>query len=101
MALDRQRIENLDAVRFVAAAWVAISHGALPFKSLLSDSDPGLRLIAGALTSTFNGQAAVMVFFIVSGLCIHWPNIGAHSLRVGEFLARRYPILFMKRGLSA
>lgn len=87
-SVSEARIEKLDAIRFVAAAFVAISHGAMPVKGLFSD--PALQFIAGAVTSTFNGEAAVMVFFIVSGLCIHFPNVHSNSLPVGEFLIRRY-----------
>lgn len=83
-----ERIDRLDAIRFVAAVWVAISHGALPLRSLFSD--PIARLIAGGFESTFSGVSAVMVFFIVSGLCIHLPNADAGSLPVAKFLVRRY-----------
>src|SRR5438477_1992376 len=82
------RVAGLDSIRFVAAIWVVMSHGAAPLKPLFSD--PVARLISGGFSSSFNGIAAVMVFFVVSGLCIHLPYVNAQSLPVMEFLLRRY-----------
>jgi peptidoglycan/LPS O-acetylase OafA/YrhL len=82
------RIACLDAIRFVAAIWVVMSHGAVPLKPLFSD--PVARLVAGGLGASFDGISAVMVFFIVSGLCIHMPYVTAESVPVFKFLIRRY-----------
>jgi peptidoglycan/LPS O-acetylase OafA/YrhL len=82
------RIERLDSVRFLAALWVAISHDAVPLKSLTNE--PAARMMLSILTSSFNGVAAVMVFFIVSGLCIHLPYTGGRTVPVLPFLVRRY-----------
>lgn len=82
------RLDNLDALRFVAATWVALSHGALPLKQLFSD--PIARFIGTVIGSSFNGSSAVMVFFIISGLCIHRPYVDAASLSITTFLIRRY-----------
>lgn len=38
--------------------------------------------------SLFDGGAAVIVFFIISGICIHWP-VRNRELEVGPFLVRR------------
>src|SRR5690242_18982998 len=38
----------------------------------------------------FCGPAAVIVFFVISGFCIHYPFRGVERLQVSSFLARRY-----------
>jgi peptidoglycan/LPS O-acetylase OafA/YrhL len=81
-------VHRLDTIRFLAALWVAISHGALPLKPF-ADAGP-MRLAASVEEASFNGVAAVMVFFIVSGLCIHLPYSGKSSVPLGAFLVRRY-----------
>jgi peptidoglycan/LPS O-acetylase OafA/YrhL len=82
------RIYRVDSLRFIAALWVVFSHGILPTKS--SFSDPVAQLIASALGASFDGISAVMVFFIVSGLCIHWPFVNVERVPLANFLARRY-----------
>ena len=72
------RIARLDTIRLLAAVWVAISHGAMPLKPL-ADTGP-LRLIAAVAQDSFSGVAAVIVFFIVSGLCIHLPYTGVSAV---------------------
>ena len=81
-------LDVFDAIRFVAAIWVVLSHNAAPLKPLFSD--PIARLAAGAFESTFSGISAVMVFFIVSGFCIHLPYTDARSVPITKFLIRRY-----------
>lgn len=81
-------LDALDALRFVAASWVALSHGALPLKQLFSNDV--LKFASAAFASSFNGSAAVMVFFIISGLCIHRPRTHVESLPTAAFLVRRY-----------
>lgn len=82
------RIERLDSIRFLAALWVAISHEAIPLKPLATE--PTTKLILAGVQSTFSGTAAVMVFFIVSGLCIHLPYSGGKKVPILHFLIRRY-----------
>jgi peptidoglycan/LPS O-acetylase OafA/YrhL len=82
------RIDKLDAVRFVAAFWVALSHGAFPVQAVFQE--PFLHRLVGAIYSSFDGVAAVMVFFIVSGFCIHLPYVGARELPLTKFIIRRY-----------
>jgi peptidoglycan/LPS O-acetylase OafA/YrhL len=40
------RLEGLDTIRFIAALWVAISHGAVPLKPLADL--PVLKMLLGA-----------------------------------------------------
>ena len=37
-----------------------------------------------------NGQAAVIGFFIISGLCIHYPNIDKKRINLGSFYIARF-----------
>jgi peptidoglycan/LPS O-acetylase OafA/YrhL len=84
-------IKGLDSLRFVAALWVAIAHGAgLPLRELFYDRGSLYRVVAEANGIAFDGVAAVMVFFIVSGFCIHLPFVGADKIEVRRYLLRRY-----------
>jgi peptidoglycan/LPS O-acetylase OafA/YrhL len=81
-------IARLDTIRFLAALWVAISHGTIPLKPLANSG--ALRLAFAFIQDSFSGVAAVMVFFIVSGLCIHLPYSGRSAVPLLPFLARRF-----------
>lgn len=77
-----ERVIGLDALRFVAALWVFLFHW-----GVLVDHDR----LQGAYGSIFCGPAAVIVFFIISGFCIHYPyRNGDKEVHVLPFLARRY-----------
>ena len=83
-----KRLHGLDAVRFLCALTVVLSHieplplfgpGATGFGLLFSK---GVRVL-------FNGPGAVIVFFVLSGLVIHFHALG--SERIGpSFFVRRY-----------
>jgi peptidoglycan/LPS O-acetylase OafA/YrhL len=45
--------------------------------------------VLGVYHCAFNGPAAVLVFFLISGLCIHLPYRGADSVNLSEFYTRR------------
>ncbi|MEO8113936.1 MAG: acyltransferase family protein [Phenylobacterium sp.] len=84
-------VPGIETLRLVAALWVALSHGAAPpLKELLSVEGGPLRLVFGALAASFNGTAAVVVFFLISGFCIHLPNVGRPVLDWRRFLVRRF-----------
>lgn len=80
----------LDSLRLLAAAWVAMSHGArFPVESVL-DTQTLLGKVVFALNNgLFNGVAAVMLFFVISGLVIHMPNVQTPGLNVTTFYIRR------------
>jgi peptidoglycan/LPS O-acetylase OafA/YrhL len=82
------RIDKLDSIRFIAAFWVVMSHGAIPFKELFSNAP--LQRLAEAFGASFDGVSAVIVFFIVSGFCIHLPYLDAPQLPLAKFFIRRY-----------
>jgi peptidoglycan/LPS O-acetylase OafA/YrhL len=70
------RIYNLETVRFLAAGLVFFSHGGAPVAPV-----SGRGGIAEVLySSLWNGEGAVMIFFVISGFCIHLPQTKSHRL---------------------
>jgi peptidoglycan/LPS O-acetylase OafA/YrhL len=70
---------------------VAFSHGAaIPFKLLLSSGGQVAHAFAAVSGVLFNGVAAVSLFFVISGFCIHFPSARVHRLNTRTFLIRRY-----------
>jgi peptidoglycan/LPS O-acetylase OafA/YrhL len=84
----RRRIVGLDTLRFVCAVWVAMHHGARPMIALWL----GLSQVAQDLNSSvFDGVAAVIVFFIISGLCVHQPYAANNEpCRLQVYFVRRF-----------
>lgn len=91
-AVGHQTISGIDTIRFVAAAWVALSHGAgIPIEYYIDKhSNLAALLFVGFSKLMFNGPLAVVVFFVVSGFCIHLPNVGGAQVDIGRFLIRRF-----------
>lgn len=85
------RVVGLDSVRFVAALTVLLMHFnvAPSVKWIWPDGSLGWA-IRGTVDNALNGHAAVIVFFIISGFCIHYPRIKRRKLDVLEFYASRY-----------
>jgi peptidoglycan/LPS O-acetylase OafA/YrhL len=83
-------IPGLDSLRSVAALWVVFSHGAaFPLRALLSGGGYVAQAIGALYGMLFNGVAAVIVFFLISGFCIHFPWARASRFDTGTFLLRR------------
>lgn len=84
------RILPISSIRFVLATWVVLSHFPLPI--LLDHQSVGvLRVLRAAIGAAFNGPAAVIVFFVVSGFCIHFPNRKGLQVQSWKlYFARRY-----------
>lgn len=82
------KIRGLDSIRFICALFVVIYHiGAPP---IFGDAAHGLsHLLAGILRELFNGPAAVIVFFVISGFCIHYPHRNGAPVQLGAFYTRR------------
>jgi peptidoglycan/LPS O-acetylase OafA/YrhL len=81
----------LDALRFVLAFWVAVGH----FKMipLFGDSNSGTglwHLFKRGWDTTVFGTPAVIVFFVISGFCIHLPFRGSVKIDVARYYLRRY-----------
>jgi peptidoglycan/LPS O-acetylase OafA/YrhL len=91
-AADRDpRYPVLDALRFVLALWVAICHYAVfPLFAGVDETTPFGHFLIHAWSSIIFGTPAVIVFFVISGFCIHLPFRGNRNLPVGHFYLRRY-----------
>lgn len=87
----KERVCGLDSLRFVCALWVVFSHfGFVPLGGLLAGSSPAIVLLRGGYNNLFCGVAAVIIFFVISGFCIHFPYRRAAAVPAAAFLARRY-----------
>ncbi|MEM5438825.1 acyltransferase [Paraburkholderia diazotrophica] len=83
---------KIDAIRFLAAFWVLMYHFRPPaFKELLPHQ---LASLSGALwsgsTALFAGPAAVIVFFVISGYCIHSAYHRDVALKPVNYYASRF-----------
>ena len=86
-----RRVNGLDSIRFICAFVVMLGHIGLLKDRLHGAGAIGLTKMAiGLFNCLFNGPAAVIVFFIVSGFCIHFPYIGQRVLSVRAFYSRRF-----------
>jgi len=48
-------------------------------------------VIRGIYNNLVSGPAAVIVFFVISGICVHAPHIGGNSIpSLGQYYARRF-----------
>jgi peptidoglycan/LPS O-acetylase OafA/YrhL len=83
------RILPISSIRFVLAMWVALSHFGLPF---LHEQQQGiLWAVRAFFNNAIDGPAAVIVFFVISGFCIHFPNRKTLEVRSWKlYYARRY-----------
>ena len=86
-----RRYAVLDAMRFVLALWVTIGHYEMfpLFAGVDATTRFGWLLTHGWPTVVF-GTPAVIVFFVISGFCIHLPYRGDVKLEVGRYYLRRY-----------
>ncbi len=77
-----QRKDELDLIRGLCAFSVVLCHTQLPAK-YASDTT---RLIFHTIA---NGPAAVVVFFLISGFCIHYPYSNGQPVKTLPFLVQR------------
>lgn len=81
----------LDALRFVLALWVAIGHFEMfPLFAGVDTSTSLGRFLTHAWQSVVFGTPAVIVFFVISGFCIHLPFRDNQRLPVSRYYLRRY-----------
>lgn len=89
-AMDRKAVNyyhGLDTIRLICAAVVAIGHHYSNFQ--IFESERYNRLISSGWDILWNGPAAVIVFFIISGFVIHAPHHQGKSFSTGEFYVKR------------
>ena len=81
----------LDALRFVLALWVTIGHSEVfPLFAGVDVATRFGRFVTHAWSSLVFGTPAVIVFFVISGFCIHLPYQGDAPFPVGRYYLRRY-----------
>lgn len=100
ISIKNARIVGIDQLRYFLALWVFLGHGGAP--PLFAGHGPSevWNFIERFYGWSFNGQAAVIVFFIISGFCIHWPNIHRSKLQVLPFYAARFIRLGIPLGIA-
>jgi peptidoglycan/LPS O-acetylase OafA/YrhL len=70
----RDHVRGLDMLRFLSALSVMLAHlGAPPLPTSLPHGLAS-QLFRGFWNNAFPGAPAVIVFFVVSGFCIHYPS---------------------------
>jgi peptidoglycan/LPS O-acetylase OafA/YrhL len=84
-------VAGIDSLRAIAALIVMLGHFGLTPSNMFGDHKADLfalmRMVSNCL---FNGPAAVIIFFVISGFCIHFPQTRAGSqLSVRRFYIRR------------
>jgi peptidoglycan/LPS O-acetylase OafA/YrhL len=92
VSLKTQRVPGLDAIRAICAFIVLVGHTSPPpLLEGLDESNLIAKVFAGIYNNLWNGPAAVIVFFVISGFCIHYPysrSLNISSLKV--YVVRRY-----------
>lgn len=86
---DRGRLRGIDSIRAISALIVVFGHLSLFSDTAVHSSNHILRSAARLSAATWNGPGAVIVFFIISGFCIHLPFRGERPLQPASFLSRR------------
>ncbi|MFL6212866.1 MAG: acyltransferase family protein [Blastocatellia bacterium] len=86
-----KRIAGFDQLRFILALWVMLPHCQLvpdfsgqPYTSVI---DLAFRAFVNNL---FNPVAAVIVFFVISGFCIHLPYRDQPRVALAPYFTRRF-----------
>ncbi|MGN6647193.1 MAG: acyltransferase family protein [Cytophaga sp.] len=82
-------IKGLDGLRFFCALVVIISHLGIDFTNY-SCNNSILYFITGILNNSFSGIGAVLVFFVISGFCIHIPYANGKEIHIKEFYMKRF-----------
>lgn len=87
----RERVPGLDTLRFFCALWVVFAHiPPFPTNQFLGKDNLLELALRGVLKNLFCGPAAVTVFFVISGFCIHFPQRNGRPLAWVAFYAQRF-----------
>ena len=97
-----KRIKGLDTLRFICALIVVFGHFGFPFvEAIFLNNNGYFRLIGTAISLVFNGPAAVIVFFIISGFCINYPLTERNQkLNLYTFYIRRLTRIILPAAFS-
>ncbi len=88
----KQRIVGLDSIRFVCAFIVVIEHTWGGFSFLTGiNKDTTIGRWSGFIFNSFiSGPGAVIVFFVISGFCIHFPYRNGAKIDYPTYYLSRY-----------
>ena len=85
-----QRIKGLDSIRFLCAAFVLFAHLGITVPKNIASLNADLYFyLQKFFDCLFNGPAAVIIFFIISGFCIHHPFVFAKKIKIVPFYSKR------------
>ena len=85
------RVQGLDSLRFICAMWVVFLHcGFYPLIGNVDKTKLSGIIAASLYSNAFNGPAAVIVFFVISGFCINFPYSKGRQLSPVSYFSRRY-----------
>lgn len=83
-------VAGLDTMRFLAAVCVVLSHQAMfPLAAYVPKKSGIWAILVGFNNTAFNGFAAVIIFFVISGFCIHYKYACGRQFVAAPFLSRR------------
>jgi peptidoglycan/LPS O-acetylase OafA/YrhL len=96
------RVRGLDSIRFVCALWVFFGHGAEPqLANPFATGSFANIAFRGFYNNLWSGAAAVIVFFVISGFCIHFPFAGSERQpRLIQYYTRRFLRLLIPIGIA-
>jgi peptidoglycan/LPS O-acetylase OafA/YrhL len=84
------RVRGLDSIRFICAITIVVFHFGIVPQKVFGDDPHGLVVVVrGILGSLFNGPAALIVFFVISGFGIHFAFRNDLTVDVRSFYSRR------------
>ena len=85
------RFGVLDSIRGIAAVFVLLSHfGNPPILGWVSREMAFWYPVKAVYGNAIAGVPAVIVFYVLSGFCIHYPHRGSAPLVVTSFFTRRF-----------
>jgi peptidoglycan/LPS O-acetylase OafA/YrhL len=85
-----KRIQGIDSIRFICALVVVLFHFGLVKDTVFGPDPQGWLLwLKTGLSYLFNGPAAVIVFFVISGFCIHFPSRNRPAMNWFSYFSRR------------
>ena len=84
------RIQGLDSIRFICAIFVLLGHFGVVSENTFYFLPSNIsHYLSAAIGLIFNGPAAVVVFFVISGFCIHFSFVKTETINIQKYYFRR------------